>query len=509
MGNVAALDVAFSPDDRWLLTAGPTVVAWDLASGMRHPAGDPRAPANPGSSIVVDQNGRTPYFLSFSGDGRWLAESSGLRSVTPSDAGQQFAVADRLGFSSNPIVAISADAGLVATGAGDEFAIWQADFARKEFHQVGRIRPDRTAERRTIVAVAPTGKWLVSGADRLERWDLAAGAEWLRLQHNTGVLDVAVSPNARFVATTTVDGAVHVWDTNTWREIFKDDVHRTEGDRATSNTAFSGDGRWLVATSQNVVKLFSTNDWRQAIATQQKTPVDGATFSPDSKWLVLLENRSQELTVVSVSSLQTSHVAHGARVGAVSISPDGSQLLTSHSPYCQRAVQIPGLARVWQISSGQRQQDIPLTDSSLPCQPAGGEKQDGTLDAANRANNRQDWKPIPLRVEAPSKLASPDGAWIATHGFTSNSIELRASNAGDRPGISHRAGGVNSMAMSPDGRWFVTTSGDGGARIWALDRETMILQSCARLTHDLSRDEWRGHLGGESYSAVCPGLPPR
>jgi hypothetical protein len=63
------------------------------------------------------------------------------------------------------------------------------------------------------------------------------------------------------------------------------------------------------------------------------------------------------------------------------------------------------------------------------------------------------------------------------------------------------------MAMSPDGRWFVTTSGDGGARIWALARETMILQSCARLMHDLSRDEWRRRLGGEPYSAVCPGLP--
>ena len=46
VGNVAALDVAFSPDDRWLLTAGPSVVAWDLAAAMRHP-GDPRAPANP------------------------------------------------------------------------------------------------------------------------------------------------------------------------------------------------------------------------------------------------------------------------------------------------------------------------------------------------------------------------------------------------------------------------------------------------------------------------------
>ena len=211
---------------------------------------------------------------------------------------------------------------------------------------------------------------------------------------------------------------------------------------------------------------------------------------------------------MALSSLQTSHVVHGSRVDAVSISPDGRQLLTSHSPYCQRAVQIPGRARVWEIASGQRQQDIPLTDNSLPCRPAGEDKQEGTIDAAQPENNRRDWKLIPVRVAAPSELTSPDGAWIATHGFTSDSIELRASSAGDRPGISHRAGGVNSMAMSPDGRWFVTTSADGIARIWALARETMILQSCARLTHDLSREDWRRHLGEEAYTAVCPGLPP-
>ena len=73
--------------------------------------------------------------------------------------------------------------------------------------------------RKPTFAFAPTGKWLISGADRVERWNLAAGAEWLRLQHGAGVLDVAVSPNARFIATTTIDGFVRVWDTNTSREI--------------------------------------------------------------------------------------------------------------------------------------------------------------------------------------------------------------------------------------------------------------------------------------------------
>ena len=508
VGNVPALAVAYSPDDRWLLTAGPTVVAWDLA--VMRPPGNPTAPADPGSSVIVDEHGGSAYFLSFSGDGRWLAEGSGFRAVAPFDAGQKFSVGDKFAFSTNAIVAVNSDASLVATGGSrDEVAIWQADLERKQFHQVARIRPDRTKEGRPTFAFAPTGKWLISGADRVERWDLAAGAEWLRLQHGAGVLDVAVSPNARFVATTTIDGSVRVWDTNTWREIFKDEVHRTEGDKATSNIAFSADGRWLAATSQNVVKIFSTDDWHQAFMKTQENTVERAIFSPDSKWLVLVENRSQELTLMAVNSWQTSHFVHGSKVDAVSISPDGRQFLTLRNPHCQRAEQIPGVAQVWEISSGQRQRAIPLTDTSLPCSPRGEKTQDGTPDGAPQDMAWRAWKPIPVDVQPPSKLTSADGAWIASHGFGSDSIELRASSAGDRPKIRHRAGGVNSMAISPDGRWLVTTSNDGVARVWALARETMILQSCARLTHDLSRDDWRRHLGGEPYSPVCPGLPPR
>jgi WD40 repeat protein len=509
VGNVPALGVAFSPDDRWLLTAGPKVVAWDLAVGMRHP-GDPSPTPNPESSVVVDENGRSPYFLSFGGDGRWLAASGGFRSVTASDAGQKFSVTDRFGFSSSAIVAVNSDASLVATGGShDEVAIWRGDLERKEFHQVGRIRPDRTKEGRSTVAFAPTGKWLISAADRLERWDLAAGAEWQRLQHGAGVLDVAVSPNARFVATTTVDGSARVWDTNTWREIFKDEVHRTEGDAATSNLAFSADGRWLAATSQNVVKIFSTGDWHQAFMNKQGSTVERAIFSPDSKWLVLVENRGQELTLMAVNSWQTSHFVHGTKADAVSISPDGRQFLTLHDPHCQRAQQIPGLAQVWEISGGPRQRAIPLADNSLPCSPSGRETQDGTPDGAQPDMGWRAWKRISVDANPPSELASQDGAWIVTHGFSSDSIELRRSSAGDRPRISHRAGGVNSMAMSPNARWLVTTSSDGVARVWALARETMILQSCARLTHDLSRDDWRRHFGDEPYSPVCPELPPR
>ena len=97
------------------------------------------------------------------------------------------------------------------------------------------------------------------------------------------------------------------------------------------------------------------------------------------------------------------------------------------------------------------------------------------------------WINIPIAT--PEEPSSPDGRWRAKREFGSDSIQLKASDAPDRPGILHRAGGIVDMAFSRDGRWLVTTSNDGTARVWALNREDMILESCGRLTHDLSQDD--------------------
>lgn len=492
IGDVAAMAVAFSPDDRWLLTTGARAVAWNIEAAIRKPdSSNPRVPAPPESFVVVDENHNgSSYFASFSDDGRWIAESGGLRAVIPSDAGP-LRVADKLG-SSNPLVAISSDAGLGAT-AGDGISIRRVDFERKEFLELGRISA-------STVAFAPTGDWLIGAADdRLERWNLKAGAEWRRLVHGAGVFDVAVSPDARFLATTTADGSAYVWETNSWREIFKAEIHRTE-QAAASSVEFSRDGHWLAATSQNVLKIFSTDDWHQMAARDLDNSIDGVAFTPDSKWLVAKDG--PEVTLMAVNSLTTSHFPYDGAAD-LSISPDGRQIVISRGPYCQRSGQIVGLAQLWEISSQQPQGEFALTDKALPCRLEERENKNENPVELQDAK-WQDWKRIPIRVSPPSKLTRPGGGLILNNG---SSIEIHSA-AADQPGITHHAGNVTNMALSPNGKWFVTTSDDGVARIWALDRDTMIAESCARSRHDLSPDDWRKILGGEPYSAVCPGLPP-
>jgi WD40 repeat protein len=504
--DMAALAVAFTPDGHWLLTSGPRVVAWDLATAMRPPhscevSGGELTPP----SFVIDVHGESPYFLAFSKDGRWIAEGGGLASVMPAKPGAGFSVSGKAAFGGYAIVAINPDASLVATRVRNgEFVAWQASHDSAKRAVLGRILQDGKKEGSTV-AFGPTGKWVVTAGDRLERWDLAAGAEWARLPHGAGVLAVDVSPNGRYVATTTVDGFAQIWQTSDWTRVFRAEIRSSKADPATSNIAFSSDDLWLAATSENVLKIFSTDHWREVARKEYDHVITRVTFSPDARWVVTVADDVNGVSVTAINSWQTTDMVHGNKVDALSISPDGRWLLTGTDPRCQRAMQIVGVARVWQMADGKQEASMPVVNRSMPCHPNREDKQEGASGKTELIKDSTNWMNIPIAT--PPEPFSPDRRWLATP-EGSGSILLKASDALDRPGIPHRAGGVTDMAFSRDGRWLVTTSLDGAARVWSLKREDMINESCARLTNDLSAYDRRRYLGKESYVPVCRGLPP-
>jgi hypothetical protein len=57
------------------------------------------------------------------------------------------------------------------------------------------------------------------------------------------------------------------------------------------------------------------------------------------------------------------------------------------------------------------------------------------------------------------------------------------------------------LAFSPDGKYLVT-----GNKAWLLWPDDLVAEACARLTRNLSPEEWRQYLGDEPYRKTCPGL---
>jgi WD40 repeat protein len=69
-------------------------------------------------------------------------------------------------------------------------------------------------------------------------------------------------------------------------------------------------------------------------------------------------------------------------------------------------------------------------------------------------------------------------------------------------------GFVHTASYSPDGKFFVTASGDGQARLWAAGLETMADTACQRLRRNLTQKEERQYLGTERPALTCHAAHP-
>jgi WD40 repeat protein len=68
-------------------------------------------------------------------------------------------------------------------------------------------------------------------------------------------------------------------------------------------------------------------------------------------------------------------------------------------------------------------------------------------------------------------------------------------------------GYVRSAAFSPDGRHLLTGYDEDAAALWLWRSGDLRDQACARLTSNLSHDEWKLWFPKQRYRQVCPNLP--
>jgi WD40 repeat protein len=62
---------------------------------------------------------------------------------------------------------------------------------------------------------------------------------------------------------------------------------------------------------------------------------------------------------------------------------------------------------------------------------------------------------------------------------------------------------VRNVTFSPDGKYILTASNDGTARLWLTDYHDAIRATCALLTRDLTPDE-RAQFDISSQEPTCP-----
>jgi WD40 repeat protein/predicted Ser/Thr protein kinase len=328
------------------------------------------------------------------------------------------------------------------------------------------------------LAFSGSGRWVITGGERLRLWEAATGRELPVPGDTAGPwARVAASPDDRFILALAPDGSGRLLETTswTWRSL----PWLTDASGPAS-PVFSDDGRWLLLATDSDWLLAETASGTVVFSIPQPGIPYTATFSPDGRYFATAgfweQGRvwtlpSPGMTNVAAFGLP---IRHETGVNLMRFSPDARIIATAGFDYQLRlygaqqhqlvapilhhtalveaaafsadgrflaSADAKGLVRVWDL--------FPRAGVALPGlapKPAPQFAPDGKLIAACDTQGQVRW------YDAAS--GQPTGAPLFTP---------RAEPASVEPSASPRASG---LAWSRDGQRLAAALGAEGVRVW-------------------------------------------
>jgi WD40 repeat protein len=306
------MDVAYSPDGKYLITASKdaTLKLWSVAIGkeLRTYTGHTKVVC----SVCFSPDGT--FFASGSWDGTiqlWnLENDKSIKTFNPKA-------------NSVNSVSISPDSKLLAGGTSiGTITIWDIESGNEIVVLVGHTNNIET------INFSPDSKFLVSGSDdkNIKIWDVSTGKIVRTLSgHSHNVSSVSFSPNGNSILSGSYDGSIKIWDRNTGK------LTRTipGTSKWIMSVRYSPDGKLLVsASSDTIVRL-----WNASTGVKvrnyggHKYAIYSAKFSPDGNNIVSAsDDGSMRIWSASNSNVVQSFKMLGAHISSVNLSPDKKNL---------------------------------------------------------------------------------------------------------------------------------------------------------------------------------------
>ncbi|MEL7361761.1 MAG: WD40 repeat domain-containing protein [Bacteroidota bacterium] len=322
--------IAFSPDGRVLATAGDdaSVRMWEVASGQE-------------VRLLEGHTGAVTA-VAFGAEGRLIATTSwdGSVRVWTSTTGQQVHHIEAHTSAALSVTFSPDGRYLAAHGLHGNVALIDA--------ASGEILTTRENEGAPVTALAfsPESDALAlgdaKGSVELYRFTQGGLRKGLRedvgerqTAHNRKVVDLSFSPDGHYLATSSQDGTVRLWERSSKREVGCFDAYASGGcawegtgespyNGEAGAVAFSPDGRFVASGgSENTARTWEISSGRQeAIFGGYIQPVYRTRFASNGHHLVFrTRGATQRMSISDISSSRVDTL--GDRSSSIAYSPDG------------------------------------------------------------------------------------------------------------------------------------------------------------------------------------------
>jgi WD40 repeat protein/tetratricopeptide (TPR) repeat protein len=309
-------------------------------------------------------------------------------------------------------------------------------------------------------AFSPNGRLVVTVADAADGhkgevrvWDaVTSKANTAFLKHEKPVVLAVFSPDNHRVLTACEDGAARVWEVGTAKLAFAPLRHKGP----VKHAAFSPDGRSIVtASADHTARIWDAATGEPVTEPlTHASPVNRAVFSPDGRLVATAYGEvgttgyGVELWDAATGGLVVSLPKQNEPVTFVAFSPDGRQVVTAN---------IGTAAEIWSTSTG-KSLTLPLRHDG-PIRFAAFSPDGRRVATASRDHTARVWDTTRGGADSPRMT----GAFInLLAGIYDKTWGLAIT-----PPLRHNDE-VTSVSFSPDGRFLLTASQDGTARIWDL-----------------------------------------